>query len=420
MNERTMRKRLALLLAVVVALLGTAPAAQAAAGDETLDIVGHTADGFYLDFLPLGTIELPRIMLVRGSDGSLRLDAYGSTAAMLRSGEYGAREHSEGGGEEGGHGEPHLVSEQSGLIDMIDHDTHLHAEVVPLDGHAVADFSITRHLIFGLLAMALVLGLFIPLARRYERGPGRKSAPDSMLQNMFEAVVVFIRDDVAKPNIGPRYKKFLPFLLSAFFFILFANILGLVPWAGAATSNIGVTLVLALCTFFLGHVYASKQHWKHLFLGPSDAPTFIRVILVPIEILGTVARHAALAIRLFANMMGGTLVILALVGMAFIINALIGPAAAWGAGIVSTAFTVFVLGLKLLVAFIQAYIFTILSALFIGMAVDEHGAEGEIEEVSAEEGRRTEITPVSSGNGTLDQHAGPPDGSDEPVPATAS
>jgi F-type H+-transporting ATPase subunit a len=184
--------------------------------------------------------------------------------------------------------------------------------------------------------------------------------------------------------------------------VLVSNILGLVPFAGSATSNIAVTAVLAVATFLIGQVYGSKEHYKHLLLGPPDAPVLIRVILVPIEILGLITRHVALAIRLFANMMGGSLIIFSLIGLVFIMNLLFGEAAAFGTSIISTGFTVFILLLKLLVAFIQAYVFTILSALFIGMAVEEHHHD---EDHVPEHGARDdgEATPSLSGDGMLEE-----------------
>ncbi|PEN05436.1 ATP synthase F0 subunit A [Longimonas halophila] len=342
----------------------------AAADDLTLDyvvnraIIGHAADGYYLDFSPFGSIELPRILLVRNPQGNLGLDAASSTKSLLKSGNYGIYPE----------GKDDLVTPGAELDDLIAEKKHLYGTVAPAgQGEIVVDLSITRHFMFGLLAMGIVAVVFITLANRYKRGIGRSEAPRGVLQNMMEVIIVFLRDEVAKPNIGPKYKQFLPFLLSAFFFILVANILGLIPFSGSATGNIAVTGLLAFSTFIIGQVNATADYWKHLLLGPPDAPWPIRVILIPIEIMGAITRHVALAIRLFANMMGGALIIFSLIGVVFVMNVLFTTgAAAWGAGIISTGFTVFVLLLKLLVAFIQAYVFTILSALFIGMAVEEH------------------------------------------------
>ena len=328
-------------------------------------IIGHAENGFYLDFKPIGVVELPRILLAKTEAGGWTLDFYGSTKSALKSDTYGMMPHGEGDG----HGD--LI--QTPSDEAFAEKEHLHAAMVRTSGHVVVDFSLSRHLIFGLLSMALVFGVFVSLAGRYREGEGRTEAPRGILQNMMEVLVVFIRDEVAKPNIGEeKYKKFLPYLLTAFFFILVSNILGLVPFAGAATSNIAVTATLAFVTFAIGLLYGSKHHYEHLLLGPPDAPVGIRIILVPIEILGLITRHAALAIRLFANMMGGSLIIFSLIGLVFIMTIVSDSTAVGiGTGIISTGFTVFILLLKLLVAFIQAYVFTILSALFIGMSVEE-------------------------------------------------
>ena len=379
---RTFWAALALFVGLAAPLSSSAHAtetrAAAAADDLTLDyvvnrsIIGHAADGYYLDFSPFASIELPRIFLVRNEAGSLGVDAALTTKSLLKSGDYGLYPE----------GEDELVRPGDALDALIAEKKHLYGTVAPLEGgEIVIDFSITRHFMFGLLAMAIVLGLFITLAGRYKRGVGRSEAPHGILQNMMEAIIVFLRDEVAEPNIGPKYKQFLPYLLSAFFFILIANILGLVPFSGSATGNIAVTGLLAFSTFIIGQVHATSDYWKHLLLGPPDAPLPIRIILIPIEIMGAITRHVALAIRLFANMMGGALIIYSLIGVVFVMNVLFtAGAAAWGAGILSTGFTVFILLLKLLVAFIQAYVFTMLSALFIGMAVEEHDHAHDAEE----------------------------------------
>jgi F-type H+-transporting ATPase subunit a len=366
---------------------GPSPA-QAAEGELTLEsivnntILGHATDGNYLNLEPFGSPELPRIMLVRTADGSLSLDAYGSTKSMLRNGPYGLVAHGASGE---GHGD--LVTDEAALDEAIAAKEHLHSGVARTSGHVVADFSITRHLVLSLLALLIVTGIFLTLARRYRAGVGRTEAPEGTLQNMMEVMVVFIRDEIAKPNIqGEKWRTFLPYLLTSFFFILVANILGLVPFAGAPTSNIAVTGVLAFMTFAIGLIYGSKDHYLELLTGPPDAPAFVRVILVPIEIIGLVMRHLALAIRLFANMLGGSLIIFSLLGLVFIMNVVFGAAAAWGTTVISIGFTVFILLVKLLVAFIQAYVFTTLSALFIGMSVEEHHHDDHESEETASHG----------------------------------
>jgi F-type H+-transporting ATPase subunit a len=397
MIARLQRLTVFVLVLLLGASLTTAPAHAAADSDGELTlktivdeaIIGHAADGYYLDFKPFGVMELPRIFLARTADGTLTLDAYGSTKSALKSEAYAMKPHGDGEG----HSEPLI---QTPSAEAFAAKEHLHSDVKRASGSIVVDFSISRHLVFGLLSMVLVFGVFLSLAQRYSRGVGRTEAPKGTFQNMMEVLVVFIRDEVAKPNIGEKYQKFLPYLLTAFFFILVSNILGLVPFAGAATSNIAVTAVLAFMTFAIGLIYGSKHHYEHLLLGPPDAPVGIRIILVPIEILGLITRHVALAIRLFANMMGGSLIIFSLIGLIFIMNVLFGETAAIGTSIISTGFTVFILLLKLLVAFIQAYVFTILSALFIGMSVEEgHHEEGHVPEV--EDHDKGELTPTLGG-----------------------
>lgn len=365
MNVKTIGRLLAALLFAGIVLPSVA-LVHAAAEGEQLDTVEHTADGVYLDFAPFGAVELPRIFLLRDEEGNLRLEAFRSTETALHSGNY-VLVHTD----EEGHLEH--ISDQGVLAEMIAAHEHLHSETVAASGEIVVDFSITRHLVFGILGGIITLLIFVTLARQYRNGQGRETAPRGIFQNMFESLVVFVRDEIARPNIGSKHERFLPFLLTAFFFILICNILGLVPYGAAATSNISVTLVLATFTFVLGQVYASKDHWRHIF-WPPGVPWPIKLLLVPVEFIGLFTKHAALAIRLFANMMAGSLVILTLIGLIFIFNTLFGGTVATSVAPFSLALTIFISAVKLLVAFIQAYVFTMLSALFIGMAVEEHHA----------------------------------------------
>jgi len=394
-----MRKHFPALFAVVLAVFLVPLPTQAAEGDETLDIVGHAADGYYLAFEPFAKAELPRIFLRENAEGNLTVDVYGTTTGALQSGNYNLVT-------EGDDGASKTLTSQAEISEAIDGGKHLYGSLAPKEGSIVLDFSITRHLVYGLLAMLVTAIIFITLANRYKRGIGRDEAPQGVFQNMFEAMIVFIRDEVAKPTMGEKYERFLPYLLTAFFFILFANLFGLVPYGAAATSNLAITGMLALFTFVIGQVYGSKEHFKHLLMGPEGVPWWVRPILVPVEILGLFTRHLALAIRLFANMLAGALVIFSLLGLIFIVNVVFGPGVAYGASIPSVGLTVFILLVKLLVAFIQAYVFTMLSALFIGMAIEEHHEE---EPATAETGRDTgDLTPEFGGDGTaVDQRTRP-------------
>ncbi len=383
---------------IAVLLLGLcwAPPAAHAADGETVDIMSHTVDGYYLDFEPVGKLELPRIFLMEDASGATTLSVYGSTKEAVRSGNFALVKE----GEEGSV----TLSSESELETAIESKEYLYASLQPVSGSIILDFSITRHLLFGILAMILTAIVGISLANKYKRGVGRTEAPKGVFQNAFEALIVYLRDEVAKPTLGDKHEKFLPYLLTAFFFILFANLLGLVPYSAAATSNLAVTGMLALFTFVIGQVYASKEHWKHVFLGPPEVPVLVRIILVPVEILGLLTRHAALAIRLFANMAAGALVIFSLLGLIFIVNVAFGPGAAYGAIVPSILLTVFISAVKLLVAFIQAYVFTVLSALFIGMSVEEHHhEEGPTPEMDAHD--TGDLTPAMTGNGAASEKA---------------
>ncbi|MGI9173943.1 MAG: F0F1 ATP synthase subunit A [Rhodothermales bacterium] len=390
------------------------------------DPIHHSADGYYLDFEPFGEVQLPRIFFVRRGDGGFGFDVYSSTEAALHSGEYRVTDVEEVGGLAGLEDAPAVSEDATEEIEgseeahagaADEEETHAEAGLAPADGGTILiDFSITRHLVFAFLAALIVSLLFISLARRYERGTGRTSAPKGIFQNLFETLVIFVRDEIAKPNLGDKYLQFLPYLLTAFFFILTCNLLGLVPFGATATSNLMVTAVLALFTFVVTQVFASKDHWKHVF-WPPGVPTLIKPILIPVEFLGLFTKPFALAIRLFANLTAGHLVILSLIGLIFSFRNLFGDGVGWGVAPVSVAFALFIYLLEILVALIQAYIFTMLSALFIGMAVEEHehehAHEPHVDELTDD---HSHVTPHPlTGNGTADRE--PRMAQPEPIPA---
>ncbi len=370
------------MLAALALSTAVLPAFAAEDGEE-FDPIHHVADGYYMDFEPFGKVQLPRIFLVRHNEGGLDLDFFLSTTGALASGEYRIKEdaHGEGGiaeapsegfevtEAEAEHGNPIAHSEE-----MVAGAMHLDSELESVDGHILVDFSISRHLIFAILGALIVLLLFTNLASRYKRGIGRTSAPHGIFQNMFETLIVFVRDEIAKPTLGDKYRKFLPYLLTAFFFILTCNLIGLFPFGATATSNLMVTAVLAIFTFLVTQFSASRDHWAHIF-WPPGVPFLLKFILIPVEILGLFTKPFALAVRLFANMTAGHLVILSLIGLIFTFTNLFGAGAGVGVSFVSVAFALFIYLLEILVAFIQAYVFTMLSGLFIGMAVAEHHHE---------------------------------------------
>ena len=226
------------------------------------------------------------------------------------------------------------------------------------------DFSMTKTVIAMLSAALIGLFLFISLARSYKKTG--ISYPKG-IQSFLEPIVLFIRDDIAIPNIGHKYEKYMPYLLTAFFFILINNLMGLVPFPppfGAnVTGNIAITFFLACCTFVITQFSGNKSHWRHVFATPG-VPFWLLPIMIPVEIIGLFSKPFALMIRLFANMLAGHIVILSLICLIFIFNTLaLAP--------VSILFVIFMDCMELLVAFLQAYIFTLLSALFISLAVQE-------------------------------------------------
>lgn len=234
------------------------------------------------------------------------------------------------------------------------------------------DFSITKNVASIFISVILLCLVFISIARRYKKHPG---APKG-LQSILEPLILFVRDDIAKPAIGEKkYQKYMVFLLTVFFFVFFTNLLGLIPFApGGAnvTGNISVTLVLALFTFIITSFSGNMNYWKHIINAPG-VPWWLKLPLplMPIvELIGVITKPFVLMVRLFANIMAGHIVALGFISLIFIFSAM----SPWGASvsIVSIIFYVFMGLLELLVAFIQAYVFTLLSALYFGMATEEH------------------------------------------------
>jgi F-type H+-transporting ATPase subunit a len=234
-----------------------------------------------------------------------------------------------------------------------------------IEGSRPLDFSITKTVVGMMFAAIVGLWVFLSLARSYKKTG--ISAPKG-IQSFLEPVVLFIRDDIAIPNLGEhKYEKYMPYLLSAFFFILINNLMGLIPFPppfGAnVTGNVGVTFVLALCTFLITQFSGNKTYWRHVFAAPG-VPVWLLPVMIPVELIGLVSKPFALMIRLFANITAGHIIILSLICLIFIFDTLwVSP--------VSIIFVVFMDCIELLVAFLQAYIFTLLSALFISMAIPE-------------------------------------------------
>ncbi len=236
------------------------------------------------------------------------------------------------------------------------------------------DISITKNVLAIFFSLALMIVVFVSIARSYKKRRGH--APKG-LQSFMEPIILFVRDDIAKASIGEKnYEKYLPYLLSIFFFILFNNILGIVtffPGGSNVTGNIGVTGVLAAFTFIITTFSANKAYWIHIVNMPG-VPWWLKipVPLMPIvEIMGMFTKPFVLMVRLFANISAGHIIILGFISLIFIFGEM-STGLGLGVSVVSVGFTIFMNFLELLVAFIQAYVFTLLSALYFAMATEEH------------------------------------------------
>jgi F-type H+-transporting ATPase subunit a len=226
----------------------------------------------------------------------------------------------------------------------------------------VLDLSITKNVAMLLINAVLLVLVFLAVARSYKKNVGK--APKG-IQSFFEPIIVFVRDEVVKPNIGHHYEKFMPYLLTLFFFILFGNLLGLLPGAANMTGNIAVTMTLAVLTFIITNVNGNKNYWSHIFWTPG-VPLPLRIVILPVEIVGIFTKPISLMVRLFVAITAGHIVILSLIGLTFIFGSIY-------VGIASSIVVLFINLIEILVAAIQAYVFTLFTSLYIGMAMaDDH------------------------------------------------
>lgn len=235
------------------------------------------------------------------------------------------------------------------------------------------DFSITKNVLYMIFAFIILLWIFISIARRYQKYPDQ--TPKG-LQSLLEPVILFVRDDIARPQIkGDRYERYMPLLLTFFFFILILNLLGLTPMASNASGNIAFTASLAFITLLVVNFSAKKDYWKHIFWFPG-VPLPFKLLMMIVELMGLIAKPFALTIRLFAVVTAGHIIIVSLIALIFVMGEMgTNPVGGYGISIVSVAFGLFINLLELLVGTIQAYVFTLLSAAFIGQALEEHHHE---------------------------------------------
>ncbi len=316
-------------------------------------VFGHVADSHEWHFFELGTtpVAFPLPMILYTEEG-LKIMSSGHFEEWHKVGDKNVSNSHEG------------VHLEKGMKE----------KVVADNGSTVYDFSITKNVLSMIISVILILWIMLSVAKKYKAG-GSTKAP-SGFQNALESAIVFIRDEVAIPNLGKKkYMSYMPMLLTVFFFIWINNLLGLLPGGANFTGNIAVTLCLSVISFIVMVVRANGHFWGHL-LNPPGVPTGVKFILVPIEIISLFIKPVALTIRLFANMLAGHIVILCVISMIFIFGAL-SKYAGIGFIPVSLAFSIFMFTLELLVAAIQAFIFTNLTSVFIGAAIEEgHHEEG--------------------------------------------
>ena len=302
--------------------------------DETFNpgemIMHHVTDAYEWHFFDIGDthVTLPLPVIVYSNEHGLKIFSSGNFH----------------------HGE----SSYAGY--KLDHG-HLAAE----DGHKFYDFSITKNAAALLMGSLIMIFIFLSVAKGYKKNLGK--APKG-IQSLFEPIIIYVRDEIVKPNIGPKYERYLPYMLTLFFFIWIGNIIGLLPGAANLTGNIAVTMVLAVFTLIATLFSANKNYWGHIF-NPPGVPLALKPIIIPVEIIGIFSKPFSLMLRLFVAITAGHIVILSLIALAFIFHSVI-------VGFASTLVVTFINMIEILVATIQAYVFTLFSSMYIGMAVEEH------------------------------------------------
>jgi len=344
-----------IVFAVIPVFAGNSPKAEELNVQEL--VIDHLADAYEWHVTSFGDkhIAIPLPIIVKGEESGWH---------VFSSGKFHGEEHAYEGF--------HIASEgkyKGKIVETLSSGE----EVRPWD------FSLTKNaasLVFGSIVLVL---LIMFCARWYKK---RVDAPETASPKGFvafvEMIIMNIVDDVIKPSIGKNYKRFTPYLLTVFFFIIFNNMLGLIPiFPGGAnvTGNIAITFVLALVSFIVVNVFATKEYWKEIFWP--DVPTWLKVpipLMPAIEIVGIFTKPFALMIRLFANILAGHAIVLGLVCMIFF-TVKLGPAMNTGISILSVIMTIFINFVELLVAYIQAYVFTLLTASFIGLSqIEPHHA----------------------------------------------
>lgn len=356
MRLHRLKSLLVATLGLFLALVPSSVKANEEAGSEKLDpakvIMEHIQDSHEFHFFTLknasgeefhATIPLPIILWSKERG----LIAFSSS--------HFHHGHASHHGYKMEHDKIHAVKMENG-VEVLDEAVHVY------------DISLTKNVVQMFLSLIVLVVLMISVANKYKKGKGITSAPKGW-QNAIEPVITFVRDEVAKPNLGKKYLKYLPYLLTVFFFILINNLFGLIPGSANVTGNIAFTVVLGVISFFVILFSTNKHFWAHIFWYPG-VPMVVRlIIMLPVELLGVFTKPFALIVRLFANMVAGHIIILSFITLIFIFGSM-STIAGWGFSPLSILFAVFIYLIEILVAFIQAFIFTNLTAVFIGQAFE--------------------------------------------------
>lgn len=267
-----------------------------------------------------------------------------------------------------------LYSNKKGLITFLSSNFHhgtqpygdysiAHEHITSKDAtEEIYDFSITKNVASMFLSIVIILAIFLTVASKYKKNKGVPRG----IQSFVEPLICFVRDEIAKPNISHNHEKFVPFLLTIFFFIWINNLLGLLPIGANLTGNIAFTLVMAVITLIVTNINGNKSYWGHIFLPP--VPVWLYPIMWPVELIGVISKPFALMVRLFANITAGHIVVISLISLIFIFKNM-------AMSLAAVPLALFIDVLELLVAFLQAFVFTMLTALFIGSATEEHHHE---------------------------------------------
>jgi len=337
-------------------------------GGSKFDV--FSSGNFKADYHGNGSVAYNGYVLYEGSARRIRGNFNRDGAVPLKSGSHSVYAVEEM--QDNGKKKDQLYLCEGGKIFLVDSKSTLDGGLFGGGITSFTDFSMTKNVVSMIIVCLFLFWLFRKVARAYKN---RQGLAPTGIQGFIETIFVFIQDEVAKPFLGKRWQEFIPILMALFFFILGLNLFGQIPFFGGSnvTGSLSVTAVLAIVAFLVTTKNGNKDYWKHIFNMPG-LPAWVKIIVTPVEMMGAfIVKPLTLMLRLFGNMTAGHMVIVIFVGLIFIFGKNgMNPAAGWGMVIPSALLTLFMMAIELLVAFIQAFVFTILTASYIGAATEEH------------------------------------------------